>query len=106
MGRFAGYLGFVIDEEIKPGVFQPKAVEKFYKGTTKNIYRRWDQPQEVDDQLTLSEEITVVTNSYLLENIGALRYVVQYGTKWAVKSIHHDRPRLVITLGGEYNGVC
>lgn len=106
MRKFAGYVGFVLDTEVKPGVFMPKAVEKFYKGEINNQYRRWDQQQEVSDQLTLSEEITIVTNSYLLENIGAIRYVVRHGTRWAVKSIGIKTPKIVLTLGGEYNGVA
>ena len=105
MRKFAGYVGFVLDTEVKPGVFMPRAVEKFYKGEINNQYRRWDQQQEVSDQLTLSEEITIVTNSYLLENIGAIRYVVRHGTRWAVKSIGIKAPKIVLTLGGEYNGV-
>lgn len=105
MNKFAGYVGFVLDTEIKPGVTMPVAVEKFYKGEVNNQYRRWDQPTEVMDKLNLSEEITIVTNSYLLENIGAIRYVVRHGTRWAVKSIGIKTPKIVLTLGGEYNGI-
>ena len=104
MKKFAGYVGFVIEEEIKPGVTMPKVVEKFYKGEINNQFRRWDQPVEVMDQLSLSEEITIVTNSYLLENIGAIRYVIRHGTKWAVKSINIKTPKIILSLGGEYNG--
>lgn len=104
MRKFAGNIGFVIDEEIKPGVVMPRIVEKFYKGEINSQVRRWDQPAEVMDQLNLSEEITIVTNSYLLENIGAIRYVVRHGTKWAVKSITIKTPKIILSLGGEYNG--
>ena len=104
MAKFSGVIGFVRDEEVKPGVFMPQVYERHYYGDIVRHSRRWDSPQEVSDHLTLSDEISIVADSYLKENLGAIRYVVRFGTKWTVNYIEPNYPRIRLTLGGEYNG--
>lgn len=104
MAKFSGKIGFVIDEEVSPGVFMPKTYEKNYYGDIVRHGRRWDTPNEVSDNLTLSDEISIVADSYLRENLGAIRYVVRFGVKWSVNYIEPNYPRIRLTLGGTYNG--
>ena len=103
MNKFYGTVGFVKDQEVTPGNWQKVEEERQYYGDVIRLDRRWDQPTEVNDHLTLSEEIHIVADSYFLDNFSYAKYVVRMGVKWKINSITPAYPRLRITLGGEYN---
>lgn len=104
MSKFYGKVGFVKDAETAPGVWMPTVTEKSYYGDIIRITRRWDTPTQVNDDLGLSEEISIVADDYFYENIGYIKYVERFGIKWKVSSIDPAHPRVRLTLGGEYNG--
>lgn len=104
MSKFYGKIGFVKDEEVTPGVWQHVTTERTYYGDVTRLDRRWDQPTEVNDHITLSEEINIVADTYLLDNLSYIRYAEHFGTKWKVNNITPAYPRIRLTLGGEYNG--
>lgn len=103
MGKFHGNVGFVKDVETSPGVWESVVTERPYYGDVIRFDRRWDQSQEVQDHLTLSEEIRIVADSYCLDNINYMKYVVRLGVKWKINSITPEYPRIRLSLGGEYN---
>lgn len=103
MSKFYGVIGFVKDVESDPGVWKHVTTEKTYYGDVIRLDRRWDQPTEVNDHLTLSEEINIVADSYILDNLSYIKYVNVYGVKWKVNTITPAYPRIRLTLGGEYN---
>ena len=101
--RFHGKIGFVKDVETEPSVFTQQVTERFYHGDTVRSIRRWDEPTEINDRLNLSNEISIVADSYILENSKYMAYVIIYGQKWKINYIELNRPRLRLTLGGVYN---
>ena len=102
MNRFAGIIGFVRTVE-KPGsVWEEEAIEKPYKGDIVRDARRWEKPTEVNDSLTINNEINIVADSFMLSNWAFIKYVIWNGVKWKVNYIEINRPRIRITLGGEY----
>lgn len=103
MSKFHGKVGFVKDTETTPGVWTPTVTERTYYGDIIRLDRRWDQPTQVNDHLTLSEEIRIVADSYFTNNLSYIRYVEYMGVKWKVNSITPEYPRIRLTLGGEYN---
>jgi len=104
MSKFYGKVGFVKDVDDEYGVSMPVSEERSYYGDIIRLDRRWDQPNEVNDHLNLSEEISIVADSYILENLSYIKYVIVLGVKWKVKTITPTYPRIRLTLGGEYNG--
>lgn len=103
MARFAGKIGFVKTVEREGSVWEEEIIEKPYKGDTVRDARRWDKPQEVNDSLTISNEINIVADSYMLSNYAFIKYVEWNGVKWKVNYIEINRPRIRLTLGGVYN---
>ena len=103
MARFAGKIGFVKTVEREGSVWEEEIIEKPYKGDTVRDARRWDKPQEVNDSLTISNEINIVADSYMLSNYAFIKYVELNGVKWKVNYIEINRPRIRLTLGGVYN---
>lgn len=102
MARFYGLVGYVVMTETAPGVWRPKLTERFQRG---NILKRswsWRQTDQVNDDLTVSNRISFVLDSFMADNIGAIRYVVMNGSKWKVTGVDIERPRIIVTLGGLY----
>lgn len=100
--RFYGVIGFVSDVEEEPGIFMRHTEERPYYGDVVRNSRRWDTPTEVNDSLTLSNEISIVADDYANDNLALMAYVVWQGKKWAINYIEVNRPRIRLTLGGEY----
>ncbi len=103
MSKFRGKIGFVKDVETTPGVWEPVVTEKMARGDIIRLDRRWDKPNEVEDHLTISEEISIVVSSYIKDNLSYIKYVEYLGVKWRVTSITPAYPRIRLSLGGEYN---
>lgn len=107
MARFYGTIGFVLSQEneTRPGVWvDDTVVERNYYGEITRSVHRWDRTEKVNDDITISNTISIIADSYLLENSAAIRYVVRNGVKWKVSEIEELRPRLILTLGGVWNG--
>lgn len=109
MGRFFGSIGFVrteeTDPENHPGVWEPILTEREYYGDTIRNTHRWDQNGSgVNDNLVLNNTISIVADSYANRNMGAMKYVRWRGERWQITNIEVQRPRLILTIGGLYNG--
>ena len=106
MAKFYGQVGFVmtVEEPEDSGVWIEKAVERDYYGDVNRIVRRWDPKQEVNDDISLNNEISIVSDPYVTQNIPWIRYVVWNGVKWKVSSVEVQYPRLILSVGGVYNG--
>lgn len=101
--RFSGKVGFAKVVETEPSVWEEVIVERPYKGDYVRDSRRYDTPTQVVDNLTRSDEILIVADSYMRKNSGFMRYVEIDGIKWAISYIENKRPRIRLTLGGVYN---
>lgn len=102
MSRFSGKLGFVMTRETEEGVWLEEFVELPAKGTIRNLYVRNDNSSSVNTNLRLTNEISVLMDSKIETYLETLKYVVWKGSKWEVKSIGANYPRLTINLGGLY----
>lgn len=103
MNKFSGIVGFVKLVETDPSCWEEEVTEKPYKGDYVRQSRRYDAPTQVNDNLTLSNEVSIVADSYMLDNYAYMKYVVIRGVKWKINYIEDLRPRMRLTLGGVYN---
>lgn len=92
--------------ENPPGVWQPEGVqEKAARGDILRAKRSFVESSESsNDDLQVDNQISIIMNPFINENLDRLRYVTLYGNKWKVKSIELVRPRMILTIGGLYNG--
>lgn len=104
MTKFCGKIGFVDTKQTSPGVYTPKAIEKSYTGDVIRNIRRWDSSEYLNDDLSVNNSISIVADSFAYENLYKLKYVRWMGAKWKVTSVEIQRPRLVLNIGGVYNG--
>lgn len=66
--------------------------------------RRLESDQKVNFDLAVSNSISVVADAYANENFHAIRYIRWMGSLWIVTTVEVQRPRLLLELGGVYNG--
>lgn len=104
MAKFRGAIGLVEEIETAPDVYEQKAIERKYRGDFVRNTRRWDNSEHLNDNLTLNNEISIVADSYLYKHIYAMRYVKFEGTAWEITNITLQRPRIILSVGGIYNG--
>lgn len=104
MSKYYGAVGYTTTVETRPGIYEPTIIEREYTGDVIRHQRNWQAAESINDDIVLSNRISIVADDYAYENIGNMRYVTFLGKPWKVKSVDFERPRLVITLGGIYNG--
>lgn len=103
MAKFAGKIGFAVTEETKPGVWTERMVEYRYYGDLTRNTRRLQSSGNLNDNVTISNQISIVADPFAKENFHAMRYVELYGTKWKITSVEIQYPRLILELGDVYN---
>lgn len=104
MARFAGKVGFGISTEIRPGYFDDVITERPYYGDVKRGARQANTGARVNDELVADTTIEIVADSYASDNIFAIRYVEWSGAKWKATNVEPQGVRLLLRLGGVYNG--
>lgn len=104
MAKFYGKIGYANTVETKPGVYEEQIVERSYYGDLIRNTRRLQSADQVNDNINISNEISIVADPYATNNFHTMRYAVFMGTKWKVSNVEVSYPRLILTLGGVYNG--
>ncbi len=104
MARFYGVVGYVDTEETSPGVWEEIPVEKKYRGEVVKNIKRFDSGENLNDNISLNNTISIVADAYAYENYFAIRYIEWMGARWKVTSVEVQRPRLILSIGGIYNG--
>lgn len=102
MAKFSGVIGFVQTVETSPGVWTDQTTERRYKGDLIKDYISWQGAEKINSDLNISNQISVVADSYILQNTEYIKYIIVNGAKWKVTTITINRPRLIISLGGIY----
>lgn len=102
--KFYGNVGFAVQEETSPGVWRECWTVRPYRGDVIRRRRKWQGTEYQNDDLNLDNEISIVADDYLNKNIPFIRYVELMGCKWKVSSVEVQFPRLLLTIGGVYNG--
>lgn len=104
MAKFYGKIGYASTVETKPGVYEEQIVERSYYGDLIRNTRRLQSSDQVNDDINISNEISIVADPYATNNFHTMRYAVFMGTKWKISNVEVSYPRLILTLGGVYNG--
>lgn len=104
MAKFYGAIGYAETSETAPGVWIEGITERNYSGDVIKNSRRWQSGENLNDNLTVNNEITIVADPYAYQNFHAMRYIKWMGASWKITNIDVQRPRLILTIGGVYNG--
>lgn len=103
MAKFYGLIGFAESVETRPGVWKDEIVERPYDGDLIRNTRRLQPSDNLNDNINVSNEISILADPYANENFHSMRYVEFMGSKWKVTNVEVLYPRLILTVGGVYN---
>lgn len=104
MAKFHGNIGYSQSVEISAGVWQDQITEREYYGDIIKESRQWTNSGQVNDNLIINNRISVVSDDFANVNFSAMRYVIWSGVYWKISNIEIQRPRIMLSLGGVYNG--
>lgn len=104
MAKFYGNIGFVRTVETAKDVWETVETPKPYCGDLVRNQRRWEHGESVNEDMTISNEISILADQFAYDNLDAMKWAEVMGCKWKVNSVTINYPRITLTLGGVYNG--
>ena len=103
MAKFCGVIGYAVTKETEPGIWEEQIVEVEYFGDVIRNTRRINAPGKVNDDISISNQISIIADPFANNNFHAMKYVVFMGAKWKVSEVTVEYPRLILSIGGVYN---
>lgn len=104
MAKWFGKVGYADSRETSPGIWKDVIVEHSYYGDIVRNIKNLENGQKVIDDIGVTVSISIVADPYAYSNFHTIKYVEYMGNKWKVSSVDPQYPRLVLALGGLYNG--
>ena len=104
MNKWYGKVGYVETVEIEPGVWEEQETVRSYYGDLIRRSSKFQTSSCVNDNRDISVELSIMADSYADLHFSSIRYVEFGGVNWKVNTVEPRRPRLILGLGGEYNG--
>ena len=104
MARYYGKIGYAVSKEISPGVWEEEIREREYYGELIKNTRRLASGENLHDDITVANDVSIVADPFAMEHFYQIRYAVLYNVKWKVSEVEVKTPRLILRLGGVYNG--
>lgn len=109
MAKFFGSVGFAVgmregigeDEGI---VKELPVIERAYYGDVIRNGRRFENGSDINDDLRLNVQISIIADDYINQHYYAIKYINWMGALWKINNVEPARPRLILTVGGVYNG--
>ena len=104
MAKYFGTIGCIETQETTPGVWEPKVTKRRYYGDLERRSRHRDVPNNINDDLTVSATISIVADPYAINHFHSMEFIEYSGAAWKISNVEVQYPRLILTLGGLYNG--
>ena len=104
MAKWYGKIGYVDKVEKEPGIWVEEIIEKPYFGDEIKNSRQLQSSGDINDNVNISNQISIVADPYAINHIHTMRYAEVHGANWKVSTVDVQYPRLILNLGGLYNG--
>lgn len=106
MARFFGEVGYGNSVEDPPGSgkWVDQIIEKAYYGDVVRNTRQLVDGEKLNDDISVSNRISIVSDPYAVEYFADIKYVRWAGKLWTVTDVEVQSPRLILSIGRVYNG--
>ena len=104
MARFCGVIGYEQTVETEPGIYEEVIIENQYYGDIIKNTRRMQDNSKINNDINISNQFSIIADPFANNNFHSMRYISYMGTKWKITDVEVQYPRLIITVGGIYNG--
>lgn len=102
--KWHGVIGYGETTETEPGIWTERITERVYSGEVLRNTRMLQTSGQVNDNINISNSISIISDPYANKNFHSIKYVEFMGTKWKVTNVDVQYPRLILSIGGVYNG--
>lgn len=102
--KFYGKIGYAETKETTPGNWTEQITERMYNGELTRNTRMLQSSGNLNDNINVANEISIVADPFAYQNFHSMRYVEFMGTLWKITNVEVQYPRLILTIGGVYNG--
>lgn len=104
--KFSGKVGFLVNEKEteQPGVWKSEIIERGYFGDVNLGYGRLQPSEHQNDNFSTNSRVSILSDLYARQNWTSIRYVIWKGAKLKVTAVEISYPRIVLEVGGVYNG--
>lgn len=104
MTKWYGMIGYADSVETEPGIWEPTITERPYFGDIIQNIRMLQNSSGINDNVNINNQISVVSDPYAVQHIHDMQYVEYQGAKWKVSNVTVQHPRLLLNIGGLWNG--
>ena len=102
--RYSGKIGYAVQTETSPGVWEDTITERAKLGTVKQRTEALDSGSSVLPEYRTTTSVSVLCDGVLKENYDNLRYLSHLGKNWVIASAVMEWPELILYIGEVYNG--
>ena len=102
--KYRGIIGFIETVDNGDGIWDDGITERTYRGDVIRNTKRKEAGESVNDNVTISNMLSIIADNFAYEHLYAISYAKWMGKRWNVTNVDIQRPRLILTLGGLYNG--
>ena len=102
MAKWQGCVGIADCIEDEPGLHIDQIVEHKCQGDIISTHWKRQGTDRINDDITLSNQVSIVADPYVFYHYSAITYVEYMGTKWKVTDVSVEFPRIILTVGGKY----
>lgn len=104
MAKFFGKIGFETTVETSQDIYEESIIEKDYYGDVIRNRRLLQSNSKINEDINISNQISIVADPFANNNFHSMRYVEWMGSKWKITDVEVQYPRLILSIGGLYNG--
>lgn len=107
MAKFYGVIGYgeTVETPADSGIWKEQITEFTYYGdVVRNTRSIREGESTTNNDLSVNNSISIVADAYANDHFFAIRYIRWAGTLWTVTEVDVLSPRLLLRLGGVYNG--
>lgn len=100
--KWFGEVGYAVEVDEGDGVYRNDIVTRNYYGDILRNSKQDASNQQINNNFRINNQISVVSDPFLMENFHKIVYVTFMGTKWKVASVDVQYPRLILSIGDVY----
>lgn len=105
MAKYAGSVGYATQAEISPGVWEDVIIERRMRGDIlRSVTQNQTSEVSVNDDITINNRFSLIGDPYSKAHFQDMRYVKYLGRTYKVDSVELAHPRLIVEIGGIWNG--
>lgn len=104
MAKFYGIIGYADTQETSLGVYEEVLTPRKAYGDVLRNNRKLENGEGLNDDLILNNQISILADAYAVRHFFSIRCVKWMGATWKVTNVEVRPPRLILTIGGVYNG--